>query len=133
MIFKYLLILILLLINVYFSTAAMRATGPLCELITATNLHSLVNYGWACTDSDCSAGTTFALTPVSGVCASSKLVSIYIINANGNAGLNGSIPANFGDTTYPLSSIELQTNKLVGTIPTNLASIHTTLTYRKFY
>lgn len=123
-------ILLLLLTFVELCTPAkMPEFGALCTLITSTNLQSLANYQWSCANDDCTGNKNFVPSPTSGTCSSNVLVSLTITNANGNAGLEGTIPATFGLSSSPLSKIELNMNKLSGSIPTNLASIHVTLTY----
>lgn len=118
---------------ILFSTlaeCAMPINGSLCSLIRATNLGQMANYGWSCADNDCSAPTTFALSPVSkGVCEGSQLVELNLINTNNVAAFQGTIPATFGEISAPLRSIQFQTNQLFGSIPFSMGEIHTTLSY----
>jgi hypothetical protein len=110
--------------------SAMNANGALCQLIKATNLPELANYGWDCSNEDCSDATTFALTPPSkGICDGGELVEIRLGNTNNVAALQGTIPDVFGEISTPLRSLQLQTNKMFGSIPFNMGQIHTTLSY----
>ena len=113
-----------LVFSVFFhlTEGVMLSTGSLCSLIRATNLGQMANYGWECSDDDCSDATTFALTPPSkGTCDG--------VDTNNVAAFEGTIPATFGEITAPLRTIEFQTNKLFGSIPFNMGEIHTTLSY----